>query len=96
MRAILDIVDILLNAVIFIVVVQVILSWLIASKTVSPSNPNVSTIWRILYQLTEPILRPIRNRLPRSTGIDFAPLVLVLGIILLQRIIAYYIYPNVI
>jgi YggT family protein len=40
-------------------------------------------IVRFLYQVTEPVLRPIRQRLP-ATGIDFSPLVVILGIYFLQ------------
>ncbi|MEL8056405.1 MAG: YggT family protein [Pseudomonadota bacterium] len=95
MRALLDVVGIILDIAIFVIIIQAILSWLIAFNIVNMSNQLVATIWRTLHQLTEPVLRPIRNYLPRTTGIDLAPLVLILGIFLLQRIIAYYVYPNV-
>jgi YggT family protein len=49
----------------------------------------------MLYQLTKPVLRPIRRRLPTMGGLDLSPIVLLLLIFLLQRIIAYYIYPHV-
>ena len=48
-----------------------------------------------LFSLDEPLLRPIRRFIPSMSGIDLSPLVLLLGIFLIQRIIAYYIYPNV-
>ncbi|MEO1643162.1 MAG: YggT family protein [Pseudomonadota bacterium] len=95
MRALLDVVMIILNLGIWVLVIQAVLSWLIAFSILNTSNQFVSTVWRALHQITEPVLRPIRNMLPRSTGIDFAPLVLILGIILLQRVIVYYVYPNV-
>ncbi|MEM7493272.1 MAG: YggT family protein [Pseudomonadota bacterium] len=95
MRAILDIVDIILDIAIIIIVIQAILSWLIAFNVINTSNQFVATVWRTLHQLTEPVLRPIRSFLPRTTGIDLAPLVLLLGIIFLQRVIYYYVAPNV-
>ncbi|MEM1390447.1 MAG: YggT family protein [Pseudomonadota bacterium] len=95
MRAILDIVDIILEIAIIIIVIQAVLSWLIAFNVVNTSNQFVATVWRTLHQLTEPVLRPIRAFLPRTTGIDLAPLVLLLGIILLQRVIYHYVAPNV-
>ena len=45
--------------------------------------------------MTEPLLRPIRRRMPTMGGLDLSPIVLLLLIFLLQRIIAYYIYPHV-
>jgi len=55
----------------------------------------VRMIWNGVYQLTEPVLAPIRRRLPNFGGVDVSPIVLLLLIFLLQRLIAYYIYPNV-
>ena len=52
-------------------------------------------MWRILNQLTDPILRPIRRVLPNMSGLDLSPLVLFLIIFFIERIIIYYIYPNV-
>ena len=95
-RAILDIVLMILQLGIYVLVAQAILSWLIAFDIVNMRNDIVRSIWNFLYQVTEPVLRPIRNLLPRMNGIDLAPLVLILLIILLERIIIYYIYPNVI
>ncbi|MEM1037325.1 MAG: YggT family protein [Pseudomonadota bacterium] len=95
MRALLDVVGIILDIAVVVIVIQAVLSWLIAFNIVNTSNQLVSTIWRTLHQLTEPVVRPIRNYMPRTSGIDLAPLVLLLGIFLLQRVIAYYIYPNV-
>jgi YggT family protein len=45
--------------------------------------------------LTEPFLRPIRNFLPSTGGIDISPIILLLAVMLIERIIIYYIYPNV-
>ena len=73
-----------------------VLSWLIAFNVLNTNNQLVASIWRALHQITEPVLRPIRNFLPRTSGIDLAPLVLILGIFFLQRVIIYYIYPAVI
>jgi YggT family protein len=50
-------------------------------------------IWLLI---TEPLLRPIRTRLPSLGGLDISPVILILIIILIERIIVYYIYPNVI
>jgi len=51
--------------------------------------------WNVFLALTETFLRPIRNFLPNTGGIDLSPIVLLLGVMLLQRIIIYYVYPFV-
>jgi YggT family protein len=95
MRAILDIVLIVLNLYTWVVILGAILSWLIAFGVVNIRNDLVRTAWNLFLALTEPFLRPIRNFLPNTGGIDLSPIVLLLGVMLLERIIVYYIYPNV-
>ncbi len=95
MRAILDIVLILLQVYSYIVVASVVYSYLVAFNVVSRRNPTVTAIGDILYRLTEPVFAPIRRRLPDFGSVDFTPFVVILIIILIDRIITYYIYPNV-
>jgi YggT family protein len=95
MRAILDIVLVVLNLYTWVVIIGAILSWLIAFGVVNMRNDLVRAAWNLFLALTEPFLRPIRNVLPSTGGIDLSPIVLLLGIMLLERIIIYYIYPNV-
>jgi len=52
-------------------------------------------IGEFLYRITEPALRPIRNLLPNLGGIDISPIILFLIIILIEKIIDYYIRPFV-
>lgn len=93
MRALLDVVLIALNLAVWIIIAQAIISWLVAFNVLDTRNRFVAQIWQGLYQITEPVLRPIRNVLPRSS-IDFSPIVLILIIYFLQRVIIYYIYPS--
>jgi YggT family protein len=95
MRPILDVILILLDMYMYIVIAAVILSWLIAFNVINMRNDIVGMIARVLYQLTEPVFRPIRNILPNLGGIDFSPLIVLLIIYVLRRYIADYIYPLV-
>jgi len=95
MRAILDIVLIVLNLYTWVVILGAILSWLIAFGVVNIRNDLVRAAWNLFLALTEPFLRPIRNFLPNTGGLDLSPIVLLLGVMLLERIIVYYIYPYV-
>jgi len=96
MRAILDVILLALDLYVWIVIASAILSWLVAFGVVDMRNQIVGSIANALYQITEPVLRPIRNLLPNLGGIDISPIILLLAIFFLQRFIAYYIYPNVI
>jgi YggT family protein len=95
MRAILDVVLLALDLYTWIIIASAVLSWLIAFNVINIRNDVVRMIYNGVYQLTEPLLAPIRRRLPDLGGIDISPIVLLLGVYLVQRIIAYYIYPVV-
>lgn len=95
MRAILDIILIALNLYIWLLIAAAILSWLIAFNVVNTRNQFVNGVAEFLYRITEPALRPIRQFLPSFGGLDISPIVLILIIMLIERIIVYYIYPNV-
>jgi YggT family protein len=95
MRPFLEVIIIALNIYWWVIIVAAIFSWLYAFNVVNPRSPAVATIGRVLYQLTEPALRPIRRFVPNFGGIDVSPIILLLIIYLIQRIIGLYIYPYV-
>jgi YggT family protein len=75
----------------YVVIANVILSWLMAFGVVNPYNSTVRTIWQALNALVEPLLRPIRNILPAMGGIDLSPIVLLLGCFFIQSVVL----PNI-
>jgi YggT family protein len=95
MRAILDVLLIILHIYTYIIIIVAILSWLIAFHVINIYNDLVRSIWNALNALTEPALRPIRQVLPNFGGIDISPVILLLLIFLIEDIIARYIYPYV-
>lgn len=95
MRAILDVVLLILDIYWWVIIASAIFSWLYAFGVVNPRNQAVATIGRMLYQLTEPVLRPIRRFIPPFGGLDVTPVILLLIIFLIQRVIWLYIYPVV-
>jgi YggT family protein len=85
----------ILNLYTWVIIAGAVLSWLIAFGVVNIRNDFVRSIWNLFLALTEPFLRPIRNFLPSTGGIDISPIILLLAVMLIERIIIYYIYPNV-
>ena len=72
------VIDLVLTAYFYIVIARAILSWV----NPDPYNPIV----RFLYNVTEPVLRIIRGRIPAVYGgVDFAPMIVILAIYFLQR-----------
>ena len=96
MRALLDVIIIALNIFVWLLIVQAVLSWLIAFNVVNTRNQFVAMLWEFLYRITEPALRPIRSIMPNLGGIDISPVILILIIILIEKVIVSYIYPNVV
>lgn len=63
----------------YIVIAGVIMSWLMAFGVINAYNPMVRSVWQGLNAVTEPFLRPIRNALPKMSGIDISPIVLLVA-----------------
>ena len=95
MRAILDIVIIVLDLYVWLLIASAILSWLIAFNVVNTRNQFVAGVSEFLFRITEPLLAPLRNIMPNLGGLDISPIILILIIMFLQKVIVYYIYPAV-
>jgi YggT family protein len=95
MRALLDVILLVLQIYVWLLIAAAILSWLIAFNVVNTRNQLVSTVGEFLFRITEPVLKPIRNILPNLGGIDISPVILILIIFFVQSVIVRYIYPNV-
>jgi YggT family protein len=85
--AILQTLSFILNIVWWIFLIMIIMSWLISFNVINTRNQFVATVWRVLNQITEPILRPIRRIIPPIGGLDLSPLVVFIVIFFLQSFI---------
>ena len=82
--ALFDILSLLLNVLWWIIIVQVVLSWLFAFNVLNTSSDGLRRFVEALDRLTEPLYRPIRKMLPDFGGIDFSPLIVLLLIGVVQ------------
>lgn len=80
MYSLLLLVDSIIEIYIWLLIIQVGLSWLIAFNVLNTSNRFVYLVGDFLYRVTEPVLRPIRRVLPSLGGIDISPVVLIIGL----------------
>lgn len=85
--ALFQIIMILLNVLWWIIIVQAIMSWLIAFNVINTHNEIVRSIWIALDRLTEPLYRPIRKVMPDLGALDLSPMVVLLIIIILQTVL---------
>ena len=72
---------------IWVVIAGAILSWLIAFNVVNTNNRFVYQVADMLYRVTEPALRPIRNILPNLGGIDISPVILILFLLFIRDVV---------
>jgi YggT family protein len=84
----LSIIDLLLSVLLWIIIIQAVLSWLVAFNVVNTNNDFVRQVLYALSQITEPLYRPIRRIMPDFGALDFTPMVVMLIILIARRIIA--------
>ncbi|MBT9247291.1 YggT family protein [Gemmobacter fulvus] len=87
MVSILQILLLVLDIAQFIVIAHIIMSWLINFQVLNLRQPIVAQIWYGLNRVLEPVYSKVRSVLPQMGGIDFAPLVVLLGIYALRIVI---------
>ena len=76
--ALIDVLIILLTVLWWIIIIQAILSWLVAFNVINTYNDFVRSFLGALDRITEPLYRPFRKILPDFGGIDFSPIVVLL------------------
>src|SRR5436305_2646071 len=86
--AIVNIADYLLTIVTWVIIIQVVLSWLFAFNVLNTSSQGVRTIAVAIDRITAPLYRPIRRILPDFGGIDFSPLVILILIQVIKKLLA--------
>jgi YggT family protein len=86
---ILQIIDLLLGVLRWIIIIQAILSWLVAFNVINTYNDFVRQILSALDKITAPIYRPIRRVMPDFGALDLSPLVALLLIIILQMVLRH-------
>jgi YggT family protein len=77
----------LLDVFLWIIILQVILSWLIMFEVVNIRNPRAANFIRLTDRITDPVFRPLRKVVPPIAGIDITPIIVVFAIYLLESLV---------
>jgi YggT family protein len=88
--ALLQTISLILNLIWWVFLIMIIMSWLISFNVINTRNQFVASVWRIINQITDPILRPIRRIIPPMGGLDLSPIVVFIIIFFLQQLISNY------
>jgi YggT family protein len=86
--------DSLFQLYLWVVITNAILSWLVAFNIINTSNQFVFRLIELSYNLTEPLLRRIRNVVPIIAGIDFSPVILILVLVFLRNLLFEFFAPS--
>ena len=79
----------------YVVIANVVISWLIAFNVLNTSNRFVYSILELTYSLTDPILNRIRRFLPNLGAFDISPIILLLLIWFIEMCMKLYIAPMI-
>ncbi len=90
------IVDSLIGLIILAMVVNAILSWLIAFDVVNMRNRFIYQLTRFLDAVTRPILRPVQRIIPPFGGVDISPIIVIIVLVGIQRFILPLIFAPLI
>lgn len=82
------------QVLIWMLIIWTVMGLLINFNVINAFNPFVQSVMRSLDALFEPLLRPIRRILPKTRGLDFSPMVLIIIIYVLQALLLKDILPR--
>ena len=94
MKSIFLLVDSVINIYIWLIIINVLLSWLVAFNVLNTQNRFVFSILNATHQLTDPILNKIRRYIPNLGSIDISPVVLILLLIFIRNLFFELLAPN--
>ena len=94
MKSVLILLDSVVSIYIWILIINAILSWLIAFSILNSSNRFVYSLLDISYKITDPLLKPIRSFLPNLGYIDISPVVLILLLMFVRNLIFEFFAPS--
>lgn len=77
----------LLEVYFWIIIIEVVVSWLIVFEVINIRNPQAANLVKLLRRATDPVMQPIRKYVPPIGGIDLTPIIVIFGIFLLERLI---------
>ena len=95
MNSLIILFDQVINLYTWVLIINVIFSWLIAMNIFNTQNRVIIAVYYGTKKLTDPLLNPIRNFLPNLSGIDISPVVLILILYFIRNLLFEYFYMTI-
>ena len=94
MKSVLILFDNIVTLYIWVLIINVIISWLIAFNILNTSNRFVYSVLDVSHKLTDPPLNFIRRYLPNLGSIDISPIILILALMFLRNLVFELLAPT--
>ena len=94
MKSIFLLVDSVINIYIWLIIINVILSWLVAFNVLNTQNRFVFAVLKATHQLTDPVLNKIRRFIPNLGSIDISPVIFILLLIFIRNLFFELLAPS--
>ena len=94
MKSIFILLDSLISIYLWVVIINALLSWLVAFNILNTQNRFVFSVLDTTYKLTDPILNKIRRFVPTFGSIDISPIILILGLMFLRNLVFEIFAPS--
>lgn len=82
-----QIISFLINFYIIVIITHVAVSWLITFKVLDTSNPKAQNLVALLQRVTDPVMKPVQKYIPPIGGIDLTPIVVIIGLQVLNAVL---------
>ena len=87
MKSIFILFDNIISLYIWVLIINVIITWLVAFNVLNKSNRYIYSVLDVSHKLTDPPLNFIRRYLPNLGSIDISPIILILGLMFLRNLV---------
>jgi YggT family protein len=87
MHTIVYLIDLAFTAYIWIIIAQVVISWLVVFDVINTANDKAQNLIGLIKKLTDPVYKPVQKYVPPIGGIDLTPLIVILGLSILRSIL---------
>lgn len=77
----------ILNAIYWILLILFLARMIVSIARIDPYHPTWGRLAQFIYRVTEPIMEPVRRLVPPQNGIDFSPLIILLGLAVLRMLL---------
>jgi len=94
MKSIFILLDSFISIYLWVIIVNALLSWLVAFNILNTQNRFVFSVLDATYKLTDPILNKIRRFVPTFGSIDISPILLILGLMFLRNLVFEIFAPS--